>query len=168
MSDLILGVTGRRNLAVDFVDERLLDLAILSLDNLKPKKVITGMALGWDTAVCYAAYLCSTPYICAIPFLNQESPWKDTYKKRYKFLLENSESNVIVSEGGYSHNKLQKRNEWIVDNSDKILTLWEGDKRGGTYNCIKYANKKNKQIINIWNQFERTIDEKENLPWVSY
>ena len=36
----------------------------------------------------------------------------------------------------------------MVDNSDIIIAVWDGTK-GGTYNCVQYAKKKNKEIIQI-------------------
>ncbi|MNP85294.1 hypothetical protein D3C76_1849670 [compost metagenome] len=43
---------------------------------------------------------------------------------------------------------MQKRNEWMVDNSKFIISVWDGTK-GGTGNCVKYAENKNKHISNI-------------------
>ena len=36
----------------------------------------------------------------------------------------------------------------MVDNADKVIAVWDGSK-GGTYNCVKYAEKQNKEIIVI-------------------
>lgn len=44
--------------------------------------------------------------------------------------------------------KMQKRNEYMVDNSDIVIAVWDGTK-GGTYNCVKYAQKLEKKIIQI-------------------
>jgi uncharacterized phage-like protein YoqJ len=43
---------------------------------------------------------------------------------------------------------MQKRNEYMVDNSDIVIAVWDGSK-GGTYNCVKYAEKLGKKIIVI-------------------
>ncbi|PAD70641.1 hypothetical protein CHH83_02225 [Bacillus sp. 7586-K] len=43
---------------------------------------------------------------------------------------------------------MQKRNEWMVDNSDYVIAVWDGTK-GGTGNCVKYAQKQNKYITTI-------------------
>ena len=42
----------------------------------------------------------------------------------------------------------------MVDNADVILALWNGT-GGGTGNCIGYAEKQGKRIINLWDSFSR-------------
>ena len=44
---------------------------------------------------------------------------------------------------------MQKRNRYMVDKSDIILAIWNGEKSGGTWNTIEYAQKKGKKIIYI-------------------
>ena len=41
----------------------------------------------------------------------------------------------------------------MVDRSDSIVALWNGTS-GGTKNCIDYAEKKGKPIINLWERFK--------------
>lgn len=43
---------------------------------------------------------------------------------------------------------MQKRNEYMTDNSDIVIAVWDGSK-GGTANCVRYAKKLNKEIIVI-------------------
>lgn len=43
---------------------------------------------------------------------------------------------------------MQKRNEFMVDNCDTLISIWDGSS-GGTGNCVAYATKKNKDIIRI-------------------
>lgn len=118
----------------------------------KPSKVISGMALGWDQALAQAAINCKIPLIAAIPFKGQESAWPQESQYYYMRLLEKAENIHIISEGGYSPSKMQIRNEWMVDNSDLVLAMYDGTK-GGTQNCIKYImSKHNKQYINLYNK----------------
>ena len=44
---------------------------------------------------------------------------------------------------------MQIRNRWMVDNSDLVLAVFDGKKEGGTWNCVKYAKSKNKEIVVI-------------------
>lgn len=120
------------------------------LKELHPDKCISGMALGYDL---YFANICvklGIPFIAAIPFLGQEKMWPESSKRIYNSLLNKAESVVIVSEGGYSAAKMQIRNCWMVDNSDKVLACWD-QSEGGTGNCVKYAKsvKSPKDIIFI-------------------
>jgi len=43
---------------------------------------------------------------------------------------------------------MNKRNEYLVENSDVLLAYFNGEK-GGTENTIKYAKLKNKKIIYV-------------------
>jgi len=43
---------------------------------------------------------------------------------------------------------MQKRNQFMVDNSRVIIAYWDGSK-GGTKNCLDYALLKNKTIYQI-------------------
>ena len=40
---------------------------------------------------------------------------------------------------------LQKRNEYMVDNSNEVIAWWDGT-NGGTANCVRYAKSKGKTI----------------------
>jgi len=118
------------------------------ISQLKPSEIITGMALGVDQIVAEIAIELNIPFVAAVPFEGQESKWPQSSKEKYDQLLRKAEEVVIVSEDGYAAWKMQKRNEWIVDNSDAILGIWSGLK-GGTGNCLEYAEKKNKTIHRI-------------------
>lgn len=118
------------------------------LDRLNPTKAISGMAQGVDQ---WAATICinrNLPFIAAIPFVGQESMWPEAAQKRWRFLLGKAYETVVVCKGGYSPAKMQKRNEWMVDHADVLIAVWDGTP-GGTGNCVRYAEKKNKRIVRI-------------------
>lgn len=120
-----------------------------ALEELKPEVAISGMALGIDQ---WAAHICTKlniPFIAAIPFVGQEAIWPLESKRIYKILLTKAQSQYIVSEGGYSAQKLQIRNEYLADNCDILIAVYNGDKSGGTANCVKYAEQKEKKIYLI-------------------
>ena len=48
----------------------------------------------------------------------------------------------------YTSDCMQKRNKYMVNNSDYIITVWDG-KPSGTGNTVKYAKQKNKKILII-------------------
>ena len=50
----------------DDVLSKLIKLARTTLFDLKPKKVISGMALGWDMALAYAALALTEPEVVAV------------------------------------------------------------------------------------------------------
>lgn len=137
---------------------KLVEIAEYNLNRIglaKDIHVISGMALGWDMALAQAALNLELPLICAVPFLGQEAVWPQKSKDKYNEMLAQASEVVIVSEGGYSNEKLQIRNVWMVDNSDLIFAMHDGT-IGGTNNCIKYADKVGKRYINLYSQFNRT------------
>jgi uncharacterized phage-like protein YoqJ len=132
--------------------KRLIDFATEVLEHHQPSAVITGMALGWDTAIAEAAVNLKIPFHAYIPFVGQELVWPITTKLIYKSLLNKAEKIVICSEGGFSKEAMQKRNEAMVDNCDMLLAMWNGSK-GGTGNCLAYARSIGRPYINYWHQF---------------
>lgn len=114
----------------------------------QPDKVISGMALGFDSWLANIAIKLGIPFIAAVPFEGQERAWPMESQKVFHKLLDRAAEVVIVSEGGYAAYKMQTRNTWMVDQCDKLIAIWDGSK-GGTSNCVDYAVSKNKEIIRI-------------------
>lgn len=108
------------------------------LGGLRPTWGISGMALGVDQ---WAAEVCvemQVPFTAAVPFNGQESRWPEDSQRRYRELLAKASDVVVVSDGGYEAWKMQRRNQWMVDNADVLVAVWDGSP-GGTANCVKYA-----------------------------
>jgi hypothetical protein len=42
---------------------------------------------------------------------------------------------------------LQRRNEWMVNNGEVGIGVYISGNRGGTHNCLQYANKQNKPVL---------------------
>jgi uncharacterized phage-like protein YoqJ len=119
-----------------------------TLKEFKPEKVITGMALGIDQWAASIAHKLHIPFLAAIPFEGQENAWPESSRKIYRILRKLATEEVVVSQGGYSADKMQVRNIWMVDNCDKLIAVWDGTK-GGTGNCIEYAKSVKKDIYYI-------------------
>lgn len=119
----------------------------------KSDTVISGMALGWDQALAQAAKDCGIPYIAAVPFKGQEKMWPQKSQDYFNYLCQFAEEVVYVSEGSYQPWMMQKRNEWMVDNCDILLAMYDGTE-GGTANCVRYANKHGKHIVNLYDKFK--------------
>ena len=124
-------------------------LALIALARYEPEWVISGMALGWDTALAEAAVEIGVPFTAAVPFEGQESVWPQESRDKYRSLLDKASEVKIVCPGKYATYKMQVRNQWLVDNCDILLALWDGSP-GGTGNCIKYAEKAGRSMINLW------------------
>jgi uncharacterized phage-like protein YoqJ len=119
------------------------------LKELKPEKVISGMAQGTDLWAANIAYKLNIPFIAAVPFIGQEKAWPEKSQKIYHNLLNKAIETVIVSDGGYAAYKMQARNEYMCKHCDKLIAVYNGDLSGGTFNCIQYAKSIGKEIIYI-------------------
>lgn len=138
----------------DVAYKRLVKLAENYLrSNTEVTEVISGMALGWDQALAEAAILIGVRLTAAIPCYNQDKMWPEASKKKYRLLLGMARSVIFVTESEYTGECMQKRNVWMVDNCDTILTIHDGTS-GGTYNCLQYAKSKNKHIVNLYEQYK--------------
>ena len=94
----------------------------------------------------------------AIPFEGFESQWPPASKELHREHLILADKVTIVDEeskyqtsfltGKYHPLKMEMRNRYMVDNSNYVIAVFDGSK-SGTENCIKYAKKRNKEIIII-------------------
>ena len=96
----------------------------------------------------------------AVPFKDQPNAWfKNDDKERYNKQLEIADKVTYVDGldeyrksntkiGEYNVAKMQLRNMYMVDNSDVVIAVWDGTS-GGTGNCVKYARKIEREIIQI-------------------
>lgn len=158
MKQLIIAGTGHRPHKLGGYSEemhnQLVKLCITVLRELKPIRVISGMALGFDIALAEAALDLEIPVIAAIPFEGQEARWFPISKARYYATIQRIKDAggeiKIISPGGYSAQKMFLRDRWMVDHCTEVLALYNGDKEGGTYHTLKYAYSKGIPIRNIW------------------
>ena len=161
---MIVAATGHRPGKLGGYSEaaksRLRRLATVFLQDGSPDRVVTGMALGWDTAVAEAALLLGIPFTAAVPCDGQDARWPEQTRSHYRQLLLKAAKIEVVSPGPYSPGKMQARNEWMVDNCDLVLALWNGTK-GGTANCIAYATRRRRPLVNLWEIYAAmtSIDE---------
>jgi uncharacterized phage-like protein YoqJ len=152
----VIAVTGHRPKTLGYdsmTAARMLETAREVIRRYKPKGVITGMALGWDTAIAAACLEAGVPYIAAIPFVGQEARWRAADQFDYQRFLKWSEKVHVCSPGGYAASKMQTRNQWMVDQAELVVALWNGED-GGTSNCVRYAQAQNVPIHNAWDYFQ--------------
>lgn len=110
---------------------------------------IIGMALGIDTLYALIAIELNLPFIAAVPCLNQESKWIEKSRKIYREIVNNSLCTIhYITNQEYTQSCMQKRNEWMVDNCDILIAVWDGTS-GGTANCVRYAENESKIIHRI-------------------
>ncbi|PGK51199.1 hypothetical protein CN918_25765 [Priestia megaterium] len=128
---------------------------------------ISGGALGFDQYAFESILLLQKKYphiqnIMAVPFEEQyKKDWDESQVKLYMQYKKAATEVVYIDEiqayqkgnkveiGKYQGSKYQRRNEYMVDNSQLLISLYDGNKSSGTYNCIDYAKRKNVPILNL-------------------
>lgn len=116
------------------------------------REVISGLALGWDTALALAALDLNIPLVAAIPCPDQPRFWKPQQIVTWKRIKDRA-SEVHIICPSYAADCMQARNKFMVDRADTILALWNGKQSSGTYNCLRYAQFQGKPVINLWPAF---------------
>ena len=77
--------------------------------------------------------------IAALPYPGCESRWSASWKKQYREVLDAANLVQCISPK-YSMASFQKRDEWMVDRTARVIAVYDGVS-GGTQNTIEYAKK---------------------------
>jgi len=150
---MILGFTGHRpnklgGYGASAIQEHVRGAVRQHILGIRPECTISGMALGFDQWAAEECIALKVPFVAAVPCEQQDSPWPNESQQQYRTLLFRAHKVLVLNSGRYAPWKMQKRNEWIVDNSDGLLACWDGS-NGGTANCVQYAQRFNKPIWRI-------------------
>ena len=113
---------------------------------------ITGMAMGVDI---WAAEIVlerkkTNPdlhLICALPHPGFERPRSLAEKIRFNKIIKNADLVKEINDH-YFRACYQVRNEWMVDRSNLVIAVFNGQK-SGTKNTIDYAKKRSIAVINV-------------------
>lgn len=141
---------GENSIQCDELKGRLEELIKNLIEKESVTHLISGVALGVDT---YAANIvlnlkAQYPGItlkCAIPCETQAVKWNERDRDIYYDLLAKCDKETLLQQN-YTSDCMQKRNEYMVNNSDYVIAVWNG-KPSGTRNTVEYAKKKNKVIL---------------------
>ena len=105
---------------------------------------ITGMAYGvnimaGEIVVNLKKEFPAIKLIAAVPFPGFESRWGEEWKNRYQILFQQADLVRFICDS-YASSAYQKRNEWMVNHSARIMAVFNGEP-SGTKNTIDYARK---------------------------
>lgn len=85
--------------------------------------------------------------ICASPYDGFEDGWPADWQRRYHRVLQDADLVRFVCPG-YGRECFQRRNEWMVDHSARVIAVYNGEP-GGTRNTIRYAQSQQVQVVKI-------------------
>ena len=112
---------------------------------------ISGGALGADSDFAEAVLLYkeSNPNLIleiAIPCETQSKGWSQQNQARYNAILQKADILHILSPT-YTPWCMHARNRYMVDKASAVLAVFNGKESGGTFETLKYAQKKGKITI---------------------
>lgn len=116
--------------------------------------VVTGMAQGWDMAIARACINLGVDFEAYVPFDGQELLWPERAQKEYRHVLSFAKEVKVISKGGYSPKKMFLRNYAMVDDTPVTVSLWNGDRIGGTWDAVQYTQEVNHDLINVWDYWK--------------
>lgn len=135
------------------LENKLFD-AVFSLPEENCFTFYCGMASGFDIVAGEAVVSLKkminsarVTLVAVVPFRNQADTFEEAWQKRYNALLKKADKIVYISEN-YEKDCYQRRNRYMVDNSDIVLT-WFNGKPGGTASTLRYAASQGKKIVNL-------------------
>ena len=85
--------------------------------------------------------------ICASPYEGFESGRSTEWQERYQDILGAADLVKFISDE-YNHKCFQKRNEWMVRHSAKVLAVYNGMGRG-TKNTVEFARREGIEVLII-------------------
>ena len=103
---------------------------------------ISGMARGVDiwAAEIVLAFRddgAAIRLVCASPYQGFESRWSRVWQERYRRVMNRADLVRFIC-AGYSRDCFQRRNEWMVNHSARVIAAYTGQP-GGTRNTVEYA-----------------------------
>ena len=143
---------GENSIQCDELKSKLEELIIELIEKEGVTHFISGVALGVDTYAVNIVLNLKTQYPgiileCAIPCETQAVKWNERDRDIYYDLLAKCDKETLLQQN-YTSDCMQKRNEYMVNNSDYVIAVWNG-KPSGTGNTVKYATKNNKKVVLI-------------------
>lgn len=114
-----------------------------------------GMAIGFDLLAAKATLalkseLSQMKVIAVLPCHEQSLKWNEKNKAEYETILKNVDDVIAVSDHYHQRCFLQ-RNDYMVQRSSRLITLYDGKFKGGTFYTYRKAKSLGLEIINIYN-----------------
>lgn len=134
-----IAITGHTPPRLKGQEKRIKEWAKKQLKKYQPEVIYCGMAQGVDQIIALVAKNMEIPIICCYPYP------KNKFHPIEEEIMEGNE--VIYTMPAYHKTAFEKRDQFMMDAADLILSVWDGQPFGGTYAARAYAIKKNKTVI---------------------
>ena len=113
---------------------------------------ISGMARGvdlWAAEIVLQLRDAGAPIhlICASPYEGFEREWPGNWQRQYRRVWAEADYRKFICPS-YSRGCFQRRNEWMVDHSARVIAAFNGT-RGGTKNTLDYAARQGVPVVMI-------------------
>ena len=113
---------------------------------------ISGMARGvdlWAAEIVLDLRDAGEPLwlICASPYRGFEVRWNRKWQERYRQVMKKADLVRFICPE-YSRDCFQRRNEWMVDHSARVIAAFNGQP-SGTRNTVVYAAEQKVPVKNI-------------------
>ena len=110
------------------------------------RQFISGMARGGDLYFAEAVLALrewheDVALECARPCETQADGWPAKERERYQSILDRCDFETLVQHS-YDRFCMMRRNQYMVDRSGRIIAVYNGVPKGGTYQTLLYALKK--------------------------
>jgi uncharacterized phage-like protein YoqJ len=143
-----VGITGHRPERIS-EPEPIKDLISEAIQHFGATRFYQGMAAGVDLWSAKEAWKLKISYVCVKPWAGHKPRIADQIE--YEKVVKHSLHVVNVTDyeeypGAWVY---QKRNEWIVDEVDAMIAVWDGKPYGGTFNCVRYAVENDRLVMRI-------------------
>lgn len=113
---------------------------------------LSGMARGFDLAAAEAVLelrgeCAGSRLVAVVPYEGQAEEYSQEDRARYDRVLKAADE-VVVLEREYSKGVFFRRNDYLVDNADRVVA-WCVRPKSGTGYTIKRARSQRKEVINL-------------------
>lgn len=120
-----------------------------SLTEMGASLLYVGMASGADLLMAKVAWGIGIPFIAAKPWAGHAPRVADRYDYQKALRFAHEVVNVTSYQEYPGVWVYDERNRYMVDKAEAYLSVLEAGRRGGTFNCVKYAQRMGLSGTNI-------------------
>lgn len=130
--------------------EKMIDYATAQLvRHSEVMTVVSDLTPGWNLAVAKAAHNLGLELKIYIPHVDHSGKAQGKWWKPFHELLESTPF-VYAPQVQFSPKALENHYKILINSSDSVLALWDGDKLDEPYQVIGRANRSKKPVDNVW------------------